>query len=342
MTIEFLCGKCGKELTAPDSKAGKSGECPRCGQAIIVPASQSDTSSKLPLEVDSSVETSPTCPMCGAQFLAGADTCHVCGESLQTPERVRDVNERFSKGHRIRIGQILRAAWDRFTGQMGMAVADALVYLFSAGVLVLLIGLFWNSSESLARSSLPEILIGAVCYLGFYVAQIWLALGLCRFSLAIARGKKAELSQVFAGGRYLLRAVLCSLLIGMQLIALWFGLLFLLGVPIVLILHSSPWILLGIVGFLEFLVILAYCWTPYVLVDIDSRGVYVVLHSFDLMKRNYRSVLLVCLSSLLILSAGCLLFGGGLIVAFPFVMVVFAVTYDHLSGGKAELDHDNV
>lgn len=344
MTIVFHCGKCGKELKAPDGKAGQPGECPRCEQPVVVPQVPSGSSSGSPTTAATAnpVETAPRiCPMCGTPSPAGAESCQVCGESFRNPGPVRDVNERFSKGHRIRISPILSTAWDRFTGQMGIAIAGGMIYLFSAGVLVLLTRWFWYSSESIYRPTLGETAISAVCYLGFYAAQIWLVLGLCRFSLTIARGKRAEISQVFSGFKYLLPGVLSSLLVLLQLLAL-FVLAYLIALLLFVATMQPPHILLVwcVLMLLETLVVLLlYFWTPYILVDIDTRGVYAILHSYDLMKGNFLRVSLILIISILILLVGVLAVGAGLIVAFPLVAVLLAVTYDHLSGGADAVSH---
>ena len=48
MPITFRCQSCHKEVTAPDSAAGKTGKCPYCGQANLVPAG-ADEDNEIPL-----------------------------------------------------------------------------------------------------------------------------------------------------------------------------------------------------------------------------------------------------------------------------------------------------
>jgi hypothetical protein len=42
MSIKFQCEHCRKEVTAPDSAAGKRGKCPYCGETCYIPAPVSE------------------------------------------------------------------------------------------------------------------------------------------------------------------------------------------------------------------------------------------------------------------------------------------------------------
>lgn len=52
MTISFKCFKCGKELAVPDSKAGKTGACPKCRTRMKVPTKEESVffSEAIPVE----------------------------------------------------------------------------------------------------------------------------------------------------------------------------------------------------------------------------------------------------------------------------------------------------
>lgn len=54
MTITFRCEHCHKDVTAPDSAAGKRGKCPHCGQTGYIPApvSEDDVLDLAPVDED--------------------------------------------------------------------------------------------------------------------------------------------------------------------------------------------------------------------------------------------------------------------------------------------------
>ncbi|MFM8252512.1 MAG: YIP1 family protein [Planctomycetota bacterium] len=75
MTIEFNCGGCGKAMRAPDSSAGKRGQCPTCGNVNTIP--------------ESSVESAGAGDAAGGAATAVGGNlefpCGNCGKVMRTP-----------------------------------------------------------------------------------------------------------------------------------------------------------------------------------------------------------------------------------------------------------------
>ncbi len=105
MSITVACPKCGKNLKAPDSAAGKKGRCPDCGEVItliaspaiseepidpeivepeVVPSDYSPvtvgSASRSSADTETSSEDRRPCPACGEMISKKAMKCRFCGE----------------------------------------------------------------------------------------------------------------------------------------------------------------------------------------------------------------------------------------------------------------------
>jgi len=92
--IHFTC-RCGKEVQAPDSAAGKIGKCPTCGAKVEVPRPEvRDTDpvgavSPPPLPAESRNGGTKACPYCGEEIKQSAIICRFCGMNLVSGETTR-------------------------------------------------------------------------------------------------------------------------------------------------------------------------------------------------------------------------------------------------------------
>jgi hypothetical protein len=292
--------------------------------------------------------------MCGSEAPAAAFNCPHCGEELRQTERPRRSEDRFSTGNRIDAGTVLSTAWKRYTQQPGAAIGGLFVNLMANFVIGLLALGGFGISLAMGRTSIGlSVLSFSVVVLGTYAATIWLQLGLTRFFISLARGHAADFSLLFSAGRFILRAVLCGLLIGVILAVAAFGL----GVAIVAARTIGGPIAAVIAGLIALIlwirVIMSFLWAFHVLVDTDARDVSAVFLSRDLMAGNYIAVFLILfVAGLIPIAPAALLvflvvFRSGMLilmalvfamliqvfVVIPFVTVMVGVTYDHLSGG---------
>lgn len=94
MPITFSCS-CGHSITAPDSRAGAVGRCPRCASPVRVPtpaaavaAAVASGHPALEIAGDSGPATPsaapPPCPKCGTQYDPDVVVCVACGLHLLT------------------------------------------------------------------------------------------------------------------------------------------------------------------------------------------------------------------------------------------------------------------
>jgi predicted RNA-binding Zn-ribbon protein involved in translation (DUF1610 family) len=121
------CPSCGKNLSAPDTAAGKKAKCPSCGQIMIVPEvvheaeefgspepQPSTPSSPQPaagspeswldeMQGPAATPTAPSpggearrpCPECGEMIVVGAAKCRFCGAVFDPRLRGRAAANRF-------------------------------------------------------------------------------------------------------------------------------------------------------------------------------------------------------------------------------------------------------
>ena len=84
--IQFQCSGCGKGLSAPADRAGKTGNCPACGTAITIPAPASQTE-----QTPGADKIKFACSQCSKVVNATPDKagktakCPACGFTLQIP-----------------------------------------------------------------------------------------------------------------------------------------------------------------------------------------------------------------------------------------------------------------
>lgn len=241
MTIEFQCQHCDKVLKTSDDKGGRKAKCPQCGEPVDVPLPSDFTKSndhfhgfdkidsENPLsEEESFLADSPIqeedsflahgntdCPMCGASISPGVTICQACGETLQASGGINQWEPRI-----IKAGEVFSRSWNLFKTNLGKVVGIHVVaYIFSmiAGAAVMLLFFMIGFGGAMLIRPDPNVLIilGIIFYLVFIlfsmVIQYYFMLGLQSFLLKLVRGEHPTFGELFSGGPYLARMLLCSL-----------------------------------------------------------------------------------------------------------------------------------
>jgi hypothetical protein len=93
MSVEILCGDCGRRLRVQDELRGRAVKCPACGGRI-------QAVSDLLQTAPSAGEGASSCPGCGAAMAAGAVLCIDCGYHLGKGAHLKTRHKR------------LRRVWD--------------------------------------------------------------------------------------------------------------------------------------------------------------------------------------------------------------------------------------
>jgi hypothetical protein len=335
VTIEFHCPHCDKLLKTPDDKAGVRANCPGCGQVVTVPeTAQADASFAAVDDLPSATGTVPDaadaardeiadsaiaddtklCPMCGKTIKKAATRCRFCGETLQRTGASEPVPTR------IDAGEILSHTWEIFKTQGGLVFGAVMVVwlitvaaavagsVFQNVLLVVAGGAPGRGGNPLAMGA---GIIGLI--LIFQVLNIALAAylqgGLHVLLLRVARGDNVDFADLFSGSNFFWRFFWGTLLFQIVLVVAY---LFLIVPGIVLSLMFWP--------------------VYYVIVDRDL-GVFESLRlAHELTTGNFMAVFVLFLAGVGVCILGFFALCLGLLVAAPFVELLWAVAYCGMNG----------
>lgn len=303
MTIEFSCSHCNKVLKTSDDKAGRRAKCPQCGEPILVPAPEPSPSaqtddgfdefdrldSETPVpedqsflaegpvrEEDSFLAGNQTdCPMCGESSPAGSKRCQHCGEMLQKGEWVP---------RKIKVGDVFSRTWEVYKANLGSIIgihilAYVLYVVAAVVVMLILMAIGFAGALVLGLGQGDQSLIvvfGVIFYfvaiLIIYSIVFYLMLGVMKYLLKMVRGEHPEMGEIFSGGPFLGRMILCSIVFGLAYMA-------------------------GLVAFIIPGLIIVFMFWPYafLLIDRDLPGIDAFTESRKVTAGNKFSMFLIYL-----------------------------------------------
>ncbi len=326
MTIDFNCPHCDKLLKTSEDKSGRQAKCPGCGEVIAIPGTRElETDSTLPaqavqdapLNKPMKLPTTPgdtrPCRACGETIKAAAIRCRFCGEVFQSREAARGRPSGYREMRPFSPGEIISEAWRIFADRMGLLIGSFLAMSIISTMAFFVGGMPFTIANALFDQGKTQegAVVAGVGVVTMIIAMgflFYIQSGYLVMQVKTAREQPAEFGDLFAGGRFFLRLLLCSLL---------FGLMLNIGTVACII----PGLLLGIM-FWPF---------AHVLVDEDQPGIASLNRAKELTDGNWGSIFIVLIFSLACMIAGFFACGLGLIVAIPFTQVLYAVTYDRMT-----------
>jgi uncharacterized membrane protein/phage FluMu protein Com len=335
MTIEFHCPFCQKVLKTADDKAGVKANCPGCGEAVTVPSADSAAAKAEPLWTENAAagtsaqitdsggaavppesaatgDTRP-CPMCGAEIKRAALRCRFCGENLIEPDDDGGSGQ-------IEAGDILSRSWEIFQKNLGILVGSTLVlmgiggasfiaaYLATIAVAVAIAGPGPGGQGPDAAAIALIVAAGSLFMLLFFAVNAFLGAGYNVLLIRIARGERAELGDLFSGGRYFWRMFWGNVL---------FGVLALVGFALFIV----PYV---------FVILIFWPYT-YVIVDQNTGVVESFQKSRELTSGNLLTIFILGLAVMGINMLGQMACYVGMIFSVPLGALIFAVAYCRMS-----------
>lgn len=334
MTIEFSCSHCDKVLKTSDDKAGRKAKCPQCGEPITVPLLESsetddgfDEFNETVPEESSFLAEKPVreedsflaggqieCPMCGSPVPAGAAKCEACGETLRTSGRARSGRW---EPRIFDIGETFSRAWEVYKANLGFAIAIPLVagsiYIAASIAIGIVFAILQLSVARMVGggngAEVFSLLIALIQNAIVYSVMFYFQLGGQLTFLKIVRGENPEFNEMFSGGPFLWRMIICSIIYGLV-------------------------VMLGFVALIIPGIILALMFWPfsYILVDRNLPGIESFSTAREVMAGNKLNFFgLSLLLGGITLLGGIVTLGFGLIFIIPFTYMVQTVAYAEMT-----------
>jgi hypothetical protein len=289
MSIEFSCSRCQRLLSTPDDSAGKQARCPECGASVRIPT------------IDELAHP------------GWAETAAYVGDwqnaTASAAERVTSaaVPQHPLVATQIELGDLLGRSWEIFKQCWGRSLAGTWASMALVGTVI---GL--SCLPLLVRGNDDPHLADFALFGGAALAVWWLHLGLCSFTLKLARGEPTTWADLFdVGDVFASSLVMC--LVGLSAVALGFACCFVPGI----------------------LLLLMFSQAPFVLLDRRTGPIEALGISAQIMAGNKVTLFLTGLLLWAIAgTASVVTLGLSGIVANPFWFLTMAVAYVMMSGGN--------
>jgi len=208
MPIEFRCDACNRLLRTGDGTAGRQAKCPDCGAVVTVP--------------DRSV--TPSAPQSLGETPFGSGPAEYrpddeTGNPYQSPSgedraRVHASPSGEIVPTRIDFEDVFSRTWTIFKEQWGACLVGFLVVfaieVVLRGPIVWMKFVFQHDNETVIVLNLVDIVAG--------LCLLWVNLGQGLYFLKIARGQPAEVTDLFTGGPYYLRALGAIILVAIMVL----------------------------------------------------------------------------------------------------------------------------
>jgi phage FluMu protein Com len=209
MPIEFRCTQCNKLLRTGDDTAGKQAKCPECGAVMTVPLP--DQGPVPPSRTMGSFEAAPS-PFAAPS--APSDTMN----PYQSPTSLAPDPSSFASPGEIRptriyFGETFSRTWSVFSDRWLEGLGAGVIYI----LIIIAMNIVMQVVNTAVVAAIPDpavaFTLALLSQFVFQVFALWLMLGVQLFTLGIVRGEEARFGLLFAGGRFLLTALLCYILV---------------------------------------------------------------------------------------------------------------------------------
>lgn len=194
------------------------------------------------------------------------------------------------------VGSALKYGWQKFTQNVGAFIVIAIV--------VVAVQIVFSIIASGVDSTIGRLLMQGI---GFLVAAI-VQLGVVRAALLVTEGRTPSVGEVFKTdklGNYIVASILYGIAMTVGILFCFVGVI----IPAVL-----------------------FAFYPYFVLDKGDGAVDSLKSSFNLVKANAGTTILLLIVAFVVSMIGALCCGVGLLVSIPVSSVMVAYTYKKLTG----------
>ena len=301
MTIEFNCPICWQPQTGEEKDVGRKIRCSGCGNRIEIPAATGDGSE--PANVPSTGDGSAT----GYENLSAGDGSESTDGLAADPMATAGVGS-------LDVGDVCSTSWAIYKDQMGLVLGGVVIALFiqqMAGAPASIVNQIMQLGDVDDQTAMILVVVVGVLQVLSGLVQIYMMCGTTRLLLNVVKGQPAEISDIFRGGPYFGRMLICSIV---------FGLMACLGLVFCII----PGIIIGLM-FMPF---------GNVLVDRDTKGLDALWQARDLTSGHKVTLFVLSILMMGIQFLGLMACCVGVFFTTPLVTLMGTVAYMRLSGQK--------
>ena len=293
MTIEFNCEHCSHFLTTGDDKAGLTAKCPGCGEEITIPAAP---------------VTEPATPDSGADPGYQQQTVQETGDFAPPPPAPAPAA--IPPG--LDVGEVVTTTWTIYKDKMGLVLGGVLIALIIQQMAAVPASI---AQQFMGAEGVDDgtRLIAAAGWFVFqiitWLVQMYMTCGTTLLLLNVVKGRPAEITDIFKGGAYFGRMLLCSFIVGIMVF---------LGTLACIV----PGVIIGLMFF------------PFVsvLVDRDAPGLDALWQAKDLTNGHKGSLFLLMMAMFGIQLLGLMACCVGMLFTTPLVGLMGTVAYMRMSG----------
>ncbi|MBX3414890.1 MAG: hypothetical protein KF708_19555 [Pirellulales bacterium] len=322
MPIEFRCTNCEKLLRVPDETAGRQAKCPACDTVLAIPHASTSGPSLAPPQ-PASGEANP--------YQAPSLT------NTQADRRTSAAGP-FPTAPKIDPLAVIGRAWEIFKLKMSFVIL-VVVIGFGLQYLVSFAIAFGNIMLRAAMPGMGVYLASEIVYnLVVNVFNSWLWFGVILALLRMTRGEPTSVGDIFRGGRFLLRAIIATILL--WLVSLLIVAPFVAPGGILMMVRGTNDTVATLVlggGFLLAMIPLLYVSIsilqyPFLIVDRDLDAIAAITLSWKLTAGNRWRLLALYFIAGLLAMGGVVVCCVPALITIPLAVLTSVVAYLTLTG----------
>ncbi len=241
--------------------------------------------------------------------------------------------------HPLEVGGSISVAWQRCVDNMGVVVLTTLTFLaiiIVASIPSQVLTPMRTSPDGTPDFNTDNIVLFSVFYVIQLLVTTFLGLGFTLFSLKVVQGRNPSVGDLFAGGPYMIKAILAY-------IVLYLG-MFATGIPVIIAVVAGgdePGALfaIAILVWVIALVILGarFYWFQFALIDQKAGPIQCFRISWQISRGNTLSAIGVLIVGSLIYLAGFIALCIGVLWTLPVFFAILAAAYHIMAHGRQSL-----